>query len=88
VKRVRGNRKAFLEFVDAVESTEDGPGLRFGTAHADAPERAAELAKMVRDLRPQATLEVESTLGAVIGAHAGPGTVGLFWFTDSVRSGF
>jgi DegV family protein with EDD domain len=88
VKRVRGNRKAFQEFVDAVESTRDGPDLRFGTAHADAPERAAELAKMVRDLRPQATLEVESTLGAVIGAHAGPGTVGLFWFTDSVRSGF
>ena len=82
VKRVRGNRKAFQEFVDAVEATIDSPGLRFGTAHADAPERAAELAKMVRDLRPQATLEVETELGAVIGTHAGPGTVGLFWFTD------
>jgi DegV family protein with EDD domain len=88
VKRVRGNRKAFQEFVDAVESTHDGPDLHFGTAHADAPERAAELEKMVRDLRPQATLEVETTLGAVIGAHAGPGTVGLFWFDDSVRSAF
>jgi fatty acid-binding protein DegV len=22
-------------------------------------------------------------LGAVIGAHAGPGTVGFFWFSDS-----
>ena len=82
VKRVRGNRKAFQEFVDAVEATVDSPGLRFGTAHADAPERAAELAKMVRDLRPHATLEVETELGAVIGTHAGPGTVGLFWFTD------
>jgi DegV family protein with EDD domain len=88
VKRVRGNRKAFQEFVDAVESTHDGPDLHVGTAHADAPERAAELEKMVRDLRPQATLEVETTLGAVIGAHAGPGTVGLFWFDDSVRSAF
>src|SRR5207237_4508107 len=45
VKRVRGNRKAFQEFVDAVESTDDTPDLRFGTAHADAPERAAELVK-------------------------------------------
>ena len=89
VKRVRGNRKAFQEFVEAVDSkTTDGPDLRFGTAHANAPERAAELEKMVRDLRPQATIEVETTLGAVIGAHAGPGTVGLFWFDDSVRSGF
>jgi DegV family protein with EDD domain len=83
VKRVRGNRKAFQEFVDAVQTgTVDGPGLRFGIAHAEAPERAAELAKMVRDLRPGATIEVETVLGAVIGAHAGPGTVGLFWFSD------
>ena len=85
VKRVRGSRKAFQEFVDAVRAgTVDSPGLRFGTAHAEAPERAAELAKMVRDLRPSATIEVETVLGAVIGAHAGPGTVGLFWFDDSV----
>ncbi len=85
VKRVRGNRKAFQEFVDAVRTgTVDGPGLRFGTAHADAPERAAELAKMVRDLRPQATIEVETQLGAVIGTHAGPGTAGFFWYEDEV----
>jgi DegV family protein with EDD domain len=89
VKRVRGNRKAFQEFVDTVQTaTVDGPGLRFGTAHADAPERAAELAKMVRDLRPQSTIDVETELGAVIGTHAGPGCVGLFWFDDSVRSAF
>jgi DegV family protein with EDD domain len=83
VKRVRGNRKAFQEFVDAVESgTEDAPELRFGIAHADAPERMSELAKMVRHLRPKATIEIETSLGAVIGAHAGPGTVGFFWYTD------
>jgi fatty acid-binding protein DegV len=41
-----------------------------------------ELEKMVRDLRPQAQIEQETTLGAVIGAHAGPGTVGFFWFAD------
>jgi DegV family protein with EDD domain len=83
VKRVRGNRKAFQEFVDAVQTqTVDSSSLRFGTAHADAPERAAELAKMVRDLRPQATIEFEAVLGTVIGAHSGPGCVGFFWFTD------
>ena len=83
VKRVRGNRKAFQEFVDVVESsTADTPELRFAIAHADAPERAAELAKMVRHLRPRATVEIETTLGAVLGAHAGPGAVGFFWFRD------
>jgi DegV family protein with EDD domain len=85
LKRVRGNRKAFQEFVDALQTrTVDGPDLRVGIAHADAPERMAELAKMTRDLRPQATIEIETSLGAVIGAHAGPGTVGYFWWTDSV----
>ena len=84
VKRVRGNRKAFQEFVDAMQTqTVDGPDLRFGIAHADAPERAAELVKMVRDLRPQATIEMETSLGAVIGAHSGPGCVGFFWFVDA-----
>jgi DegV family protein with EDD domain len=83
VKRVRGNRKAFQEFVEAVQTTPDVPELRFGIAHADAPERMAELVKMTRDLRPQAEIEIETSLGAVIGAHAGPGTVGFFWFVDS-----
>jgi DegV family protein with EDD domain len=83
LKRVRGNRKAFQEFVDTLETqTTDEPALRIGIAHADAPDRLRELEKMVRDLRPQAQLEFETSLGAVIGAHAGPGTVGFFWFTD------
>ena len=85
IKRVRGARKAFQEFVDALESeTKDEPGLRIGLAHAAAPEKAAELEKMVRDLRPNAQIDIETMLGAVIGAHAGPGTVGFFWFTDDV----
>ena len=81
--RVRGNQKAMREFVDRfTESTENGPGLRVGIAHADAPERAEQLVKMVRDLRPQAQIELVTTLGAVVGTHAGPGTVGFFWYSD------
>jgi DegV family protein with EDD domain len=83
IKRVRGARKAFQEFVDALESeTRDVPGLRIGIAHASAPDKAAEIEKMVRDLRPSAQIETETMLGTVIGAHAGPGCVGFFWFTD------
>jgi DegV family protein with EDD domain len=83
VKRVRGNRKAFLEFASAFEAgTRDVPTLRVGIAHADAPERAAALTKLVRDTRPAADLELVTTLGPVVGAHAGPGTVGFFWFDD------
>ena len=83
VKRVRGNRKAFQEFVDALDTrTTDVPTLHIGIAHADAPERMAELEKMVRDRRPQAQIEAETSLGAVVGTHSGPGCVGFFWFDD------
>ena len=84
LKRVRGNQKAMQEFVSAfTSSTQDGPTLKVGIAHADAPERVTQLQKMVRHERPQAEIEVVTTLGAVVGTHAGPGTVGFFWFDDS-----
>jgi DegV family protein with EDD domain len=83
VKRVRGNRRAFQAFVDAFEQqTRDEPGLRVGIAHADAPERAEEIGKLVRHRRPRAEIEAVTELGAVIGAHGGPGTAGFFWFAD------
>jgi len=83
VKRVRGNRKAFLEFASSFESsTVDRPSLRVGIAHAEAPERAEALRKLVRDKRPAAEIEIVTTLGPVVGTHAGPGTVGLFWYDD------
>jgi DegV family protein with EDD domain len=83
IKRVRGNQKAFGEFVSAFEEgSTDSPGLRVGIAHADAPRRAEALKEMVRRTRPQAKLELVTTLGPVLGAHAGPGTVGFFWFDD------
>jgi DegV family protein with EDD domain len=83
VKRVRGNRKAFLEFASTFEGdTRDSPSLKVGIAHAEAPERAEALRKMVRERRPSAEIEQIATLGPVLGAHAGPGTVGFFWFDD------
>lgn len=83
VKRVRGSQKAFMEFVRAFrEGTRDERGLRVGIAHADAPDRAEALAEMVQRERPDAEIELATTLGAVIGTHAGPGTVGFFWFQD------
>ena len=83
VKRVRGERKAFAELAAALETeTRDEPAYRLSVAHAAAPERAAELEALVRERRSNAELELVVTLGAVIGAHAGPGTLALFWFRD------
>jgi DegV family protein with EDD domain len=84
LKRVRGNQKAMQTFVQEFTSrSRDVPTLRVAIAHADAPERARQLEKMVRGERPQAQIELVTTLGAVVGTHAGPGTVGFFWFDDA-----
>jgi DegV family protein with EDD domain len=83
LKRVRGTQKALDEFrAVLVADSADVPSLRVGVAHAAAPERLAALESVIREARPQATLEVATSLGAVVGTHAGPGTVGLFWFDD------
>jgi DegV family protein with EDD domain len=84
LKRVRGNRRAFQEFIDAFASgSREGSSLRVAIAHADAPRRAEALRELVGRTRPQAQLELVTTLGPVVGTHAGPGTVGLFWFDDA-----
>jgi DegV family protein with EDD domain len=83
LKRVRGSHRAMLEFAAAFEAgSRDSPSLRVGIAHADAPERLAALQELVERTRPQAQIEVETMLGAVVGTHAGPGAVGFFWFED------
>jgi len=83
LKRVRGNAKAFAEFRATFEQTSvDGSQLKVGIAHAAAPERLAALQELVARVRPHAEVEIATTLGAVVGTHAGPGTVGLFWFED------
>jgi DegV family protein with EDD domain len=81
--RVRGWGKAMAEFEKRfTEATADSPGLRVGIAHAQAPDRVEALEELVRRVRPQADIEHVTSLGAVVGTHAGPGTVGFFWFQD------
>ena len=84
VARVRGKQKAVAEFERRfVEATTDGPGLRIAIAHADAEEWVGTLSELVWRVRPGAEIEFTSTLGAVVGTHAGPGAVGFFWFQDA-----
>ena len=81
VTRARGRAKAFEEFRKRFEAaTTDGPGLGIGIAHAEAEDAAAQLREIVLAARPQAEVKLVTTLGAVVGTHAGPGTIGFFWF--------
>jgi DegV family protein with EDD domain len=83
VARVRGRQKALAEFERRfVAATTDAPGLRVAIAHADAAEWVGTLSELVWRARPKAEIEFASSLGAVVGTHAGPGAVGFFWFQD------
>jgi fatty acid kinase fatty acid binding subunit len=83
LKKVRGSHKAFAEFKEIFVSTStDSERLKVGIAHATAPERLEALRTMVAHERPHAQIEIATTLGAVVGTHAGPGTIGFFWFED------
>jgi len=81
--RVRGRSKALEEFRRRFEeATTDGAGLRVGIAHAEAEETVELLRELVQRTRPQAEIDLVTSLGAVVGTHAGPGTVGFFWFEE------
>ena len=83
VARVRGRQKAVAEFERRfAESTTDVPGLRVAIAHANAPDWVGTLSELVWRVRPKTEIEFTSSLGAVVGTHAGPGAVGFFWFQD------
>jgi DegV family protein with EDD domain len=83
LKKVRGQQKAFDEFRTIFEAAStDSPSLRVGMAHAATPERLRALEELVAASRPQAHVDAATVLGAVVGTHAGPGTVGFFWFDD------
>jgi DegV family protein with EDD domain len=82
--RVRGRKKALEEFRKRFEAgTTDDGRLYVGIAHAEAPDTVEELRALVQAARPGADIELVSPLGAVVGTHAGPGTVGFFWFQDT-----
>lgn len=84
VARVRGRQKAIAEFERRFERAtgSGGAGLRVAIAHANAPEWVGTLSELVWRVRPKAEIEFTSSLGAVVGTHAGPGAVGFFWFQD------
>jgi DegV family protein with EDD domain len=83
IARARGRQNALKEFEQLFTAdTEDREGLRVAIAHANAPEWIGELTEVVTQHRPKATIDLIEPLGAVVGTHAGPGSVGFFWFQD------
>ena len=76
--RVMGRRAvpgAFERFLR--ERAPDGAAAHVAIAHGDCLPQAEQLAEMVRRVRPAAQVEAVVELGAAVGTHGGPGTLGL-----------
>ena len=79
--KVRGRKSALRLIVDkTVENIEDPASAMPIIIHADAPEDAARLEKMLRERMPEIGEVQTWYVGPVIGAHCGPGTVALCYF--------
>jgi DegV family protein with EDD domain len=87
IGRVRGAGKVLGALGRELEagSPADGP-LRVAIAHACAPETAQRVVELVASIRPQAVVELVTTLGAVIGVYGGPGAYGLMWMPEAPTS--
>ena len=82
--KVRGKKKALEALADIYDKTVDDRSAPIGIAHADAPADALHLQSLLR--ARGATGEIlHVCYEPVTGAHVGPGTVAMFFHSESWR---
>lgn len=84
IGKVRGRKKSLLELADLMDRKIGSYAESCDTvfiSHGDCPEEAEFLAKKIKEKYPVKT-ELINDVGAVIGAHSGPGTMALFFLGD------
>ncbi len=82
IKTARGRKKvldkAFNILIKDIEkSLKEWPQVRVGLAHADAQEAVKQIKERILSLIPDLDI-METYVGPVLGAHAGPDAIGLF----------
>ncbi len=83
VTKVRTRRKALAAVQQVVEQELAGVDqVHMSVLHVAAPEEAAQFAEQLED-RFHPVEMLRSECGPVIGAHAGPGTVGVAFYTEA-----
>ncbi len=79
--KVRGRKSALRLIADkAAENIDDPANAMPVIIHADAPEDAQRLEKLLRERVPELPEIQTWYVGPVIGAHCGPGTVAICYF--------
>ncbi len=91
LEKVRTEAKALQRMEDlafaAVESMDASDGVDVAVQHLDAGPRAERLAERLAERIPSARCILLVELGAVVGAHVGPGMLGLTVSVHPVGSG-
>jgi DegV family protein with EDD domain len=78
VENVRTQKRALERLVEIVLGS--GPIQELAVIHAEAPHYAATLQDMLANTFPKEHIVMSET-GPVLGAHVGPGAVGIAWVT-------
>jgi DegV family protein with EDD domain len=82
LERVRTKKKAIEFMLEHIGKLVAGKSnIRLATLHADAEAEAKELLTAAA-ARFNATESVLAEVSPAVGAHTGPGTLGLAWITD------
>jgi DegV family protein with EDD domain len=76
IERVRTSRRAFERLVDLLRERAEAGADGWMVQHIQAPEQARELAERGREIFGSEPVTV-SEIGPVIGAHVGPGLLGV-----------
>ncbi|WP_344020249.1 DegV family protein [Pseudonocardia kongjuensis] len=77
LEKVRTTARLTERLVALAVGAAAGPGARLAVHHLGAPDRAEDIADRLREQLPHAAEVQVSEVGAVIGAHVGPGLVGV-----------
>jgi DegV family protein with EDD domain len=83
-EKTQGRKRALKTLADkCITLSNPKSGQVVFISHSDCREDAEYLAQLVREGMPQIAGIEFFTLGMIIGAHAGPGTVAIFFMGDS-----
>ena len=83
-EKVRGKKKALEALANIYAQTMNDPEAPIGIAHADAPADALHLQSLLRDKGAKGEI-MHVCYEPVTGAHVGPGTVALFFYSEEWR---
>ena len=80
-EKITGKKKALRKMADRVIEELTGTEFPVYIVDADCPDEGDALREMILEKRPEARI-IRQIVGPVIGAHCGPGTVGVIFVAD------